>query len=256
MKKQNQYNIITVGAENVDQTGFFCYMSKPKSEGYKNKLNWLKDRFAEGMRIKMFELPNRGFIEYIPGEYAWRAVNAEGYMFIHCLWIVGKSKKKGLAGHLLNECIREVKDAGMNGVAMVTSEHVWLMGKKLLLKHGFESAEEQKPFNIMVKKFKDVPAPSFCGNFEQKANKFSEGFTVIYSDQCPYIPDSISVIQEFAAERGMKSKVVKLESCEDVREITPSPYGLFSVVYNGKLLAYHYLLPKDLVKIFGEPSES
>jgi hypothetical protein len=256
MADQKKYKIINVNAHNVNQTGFFCYMSKPKSEGYVKKLNWLKDRFAEGMRIKMLELPERGFIEYIPGEYAWRAVNATGYMFIHCLWIVGKSKKKGLAGVLLDECIRDAKEAGMNGVAMVTSERVWLMSKKLLLKHGFESVEEQKPFNLMVKKFNNSPAPFFCKNWEQKANQFGEGFTVIYSDQCPYIPDSISVIQEFAAERGMKSKVVKLESSEDVREITPSPYGLFSVVYNGKLLAYHYLLPKDLIKIFGESLES
>jgi N-acetylglutamate synthase-like GNAT family acetyltransferase len=253
MAAKKKYKIININAHNVDQTGFFCYMSKPKSEGYKKKLNWLKDRFAEGMRIKMFELPDRGFIEYIPGEYAWRAVNAEGYMFIHCLWIVGKSKKKGLASILLDECIRDAKAAGLNGVAMVTSERVWLMGKRLLLKHGFESVEEQAPFNLMVKQFKDVSAPSFCGNFEQKATKFGEGFTVFYSDQCPYISDAISVIQKFATERGKKSNVVKLENSEDVREITPSPYGLFSVVYDGKLLAYHYLLPKDLVKMLDEP---
>jgi hypothetical protein len=32
------------------------------------------------------------FIEYIPGEQAWRAVHADGYLLIHCLWVVGKSK--------------------------------------------------------------------------------------------------------------------------------------------------------------------
>lgn len=79
-----EHNLINVNSENVEKTGFFCYMSKRKAEGYQRKLSWLKDRFAEGMRIKMLELPQRGFIEYIPGEYAWRAVNAEDYMFIHC----------------------------------------------------------------------------------------------------------------------------------------------------------------------------
>jgi hypothetical protein len=38
-------------------------MSKKKAPGYKNKLDWLKGRFAEGLKIKMLELPNRGFIE-------------------------------------------------------------------------------------------------------------------------------------------------------------------------------------------------
>ncbi len=60
--------IIDVHSENVDKTGFFCFMSKRKSEGYQRKLRWLKGRFAEGMRIKMLALPERGFIEYIPGE--------------------------------------------------------------------------------------------------------------------------------------------------------------------------------------------
>ena len=89
--------ITTVTKENVDSEGFFCYMSKPKSEGYRNKLDWLKARFDEGLVIKKLNLPERGFIEYIPGEFAWRPVYAPEYMFIHCLWIVGKSKGKGYA---------------------------------------------------------------------------------------------------------------------------------------------------------------
>ena len=119
MAEGQNIKIIDVNANNVEQTGFFCYMSKRKTEGFQRKLRWLKARFAEGMRIKMFELPERGFIEYIPSEYAWRAVDAKGYMFIHCLWVVGKSKGKGLAGVLLEECINDAKQSGMNGVAMV-----------------------------------------------------------------------------------------------------------------------------------------
>ncbi|MBN2092743.1 GNAT family N-acetyltransferase [candidate division KSB1 bacterium] len=250
-KEQNK--IIDVNTDNVDKTGFFCFMSKRKSEGFQRKLNWLKARFAEGMKIKMLELPERGFIEYIPGEYAWRAVNASGYMFIHCLWVVGKSRSKGYAGVLLNECINDAKQAGMKGVAMVTSERVWLVGKEILQKHGFESVDEIDPFNLMVLKFNDSPTPTFSGNWEQKASRFGEGLTVIRSDQCPYIPDATNTIQDFAKKRQISFKVHQLNSSEDVRELTPSPYGIFSVVFDGKLLAYHYLLPKDLEKIFVSP---
>ena len=130
--------IIDVDEANVDSQGFFCYMSKKKSEGYRRKLGWLKRRFAEGMKIKLLELPDRGFIEYIPGEYAWRKVDAKGYMFVHCLWIVGRSKGKGYATALLRECIRDAKKAKMRGVALMTSEANWLIGKRLMEKHGFE----------------------------------------------------------------------------------------------------------------------
>jgi len=69
-------NIIEVNAANVAQTGFFCYMSKKKAPGYGLKSRWLEKRFAEGLQIRMIELPERGFIEYLPGEYAWRAIEA------------------------------------------------------------------------------------------------------------------------------------------------------------------------------------
>jgi hypothetical protein len=44
--------IIDVNKNNVVEKGFFCNMSKKKSEGYQRKLRWLKKRFAEGMKIK------------------------------------------------------------------------------------------------------------------------------------------------------------------------------------------------------------
>jgi hypothetical protein len=62
--------IIDVNDKNVDDVGFFCYMSKRKSVGYKRKLEWFRARFSEGMKIKLLELPDRGFIEYLRGSKA------------------------------------------------------------------------------------------------------------------------------------------------------------------------------------------
>ncbi len=66
-KTESLPQIIDVTSANIDKCGFFCFMSKKKSESYQRKLNWLKARFSEGMRIKLLTLPERGFIEYIPG---------------------------------------------------------------------------------------------------------------------------------------------------------------------------------------------
>jgi N-acetylglutamate synthase-like GNAT family acetyltransferase len=256
MRAGKNFNIIDVNSNNVGQTGFFCFMSKRKAEGFRFKLNWLKQRFAEGMRIKMFELPERGFIEYIPGEYAWRTVKAQGYMMIHCLWVVGKSKGKGLGGVLIEECIKDAKASGMKGVAMVTSEKVWLVGKKMLLKHGFESVEQAPPtFNLMVKKFVDAPSPTFSDNWEEKARRFGQGLTVIHSHQCPYIPDATNHVLKTAEELGIQSRVIELKSSQDVRKRAPSPYGVFSIVYDGRLLSYHYLLSKDLIPLIQRTKE-
>jgi hypothetical protein len=44
----------------------------------------------------------------------------------------------------------------------------------------------------------------------------------------------------------MKFKEIELKSSEQARKESPSPYGGFSIIYNRKLLSYHYLLPKDI----------
>ena len=54
-------NIIDVTPENVDETGFFCLMSRRKSDGYQRKLKWLHQRFEEGLRIKMID-SDRGVV--------------------------------------------------------------------------------------------------------------------------------------------------------------------------------------------------
>jgi len=246
-------NIVTVNEENVSKTGFFCYMSKRKTEGYQRKLRWLRDRFDEGMKIKMLDLKQggRGFIEYIPGDYAWRAVNAKEYMLIHCIWVAGKSKGKGYGSLLLNECIRDAKKAGMKGVAIVTSEGNWLVGKKFLQKNGFESVDQYPPFELMVRKFNNAPSPSFSGDFEQKLRRYGEGLTIIRSDQCPYVDAGVRAALEAGNELGIRTQVVELKGAEDVRQLSPSPYGVFHIVYDGKLLNYHVMPKKELMENIG-----
>ena len=48
-----QAEIRTFDDSNVDDLGFFCYKSKPRTEGYKRKLAWLDGRFREGMKIRI-----------------------------------------------------------------------------------------------------------------------------------------------------------------------------------------------------------
>jgi len=89
--------VVCIDAGNVAQHGFFCYKSKRKSEGYRRKLHWLEQRFSEGMKIRIVYESGRciGFIEYIPGEFAWRAVHAQDYMVIHCHGLLAGPRGKG-----------------------------------------------------------------------------------------------------------------------------------------------------------------
>lgn len=249
MEAKHKVEVVDVTKDNVEETGFFCCMSKEKSEGYQRKLRWLRVRFEEGLQIKMLKLPERGFIEYILGEYAWRPVSAKGYMFIHCIWVVGKSRGKGYATYLLHECIKDAKVSRMKGVAMVTSEGNWLIGKKLLNKHGFESADQAPPsFNLMVKKFGRARSPSFNNSWGRKQKKLGKGLLVYRTDQCPYLDDATNIMLATAEELGIKGKVIELRTNEEVCEKSPSAYGVFGAVYDKALLSYEYLLKKEIMK--------
>lgn len=247
------FELITVDASNVDQHGFFCYMSKRKSPGYRQKRQWLEARFTEGLKLHMVhEIGGRtvGFIEYTPGEHAWRAVHAPGYLVIHCLWVVGKGKGKGYGSHLLQTCLQDARAQGKHGVVMVTTNRVWLAKKAIFLKNGFVETEQAPPsFQLLVHRFDDAPLPSFPTDWEARQARFGAGLTVVRTPQCPYVEDGVASILQFAQEKGIPARVVEPQSAQEVQETSPSAYGVFGVVFDGKLLAYHYLQRKDFEKL-------
>jgi len=235
--------IIGLKPENIAEYPAVCFLN-PKNEGYLIKLKWLKERFSEGLKIKQLYLEGEskciGFIEYVPGEFAWRAVDAKGYIFIHCIWITpNKNKGKGYASLLINECIKDAKKEGKYGVAVVTSEGSFMAGKEFFLKNGFESVASAKPsFELMVKALKKGPLPKFK-DWEKQLGKY-KGLNIIYSNQCPWIARFINEIDEIVKEKKLILKITKLKNAKQAQN-APSIYASFSLVYNGKLLADHYI---------------
>jgi len=137
--------IVTLDSENCTVYGCPCFLN-PKHEGHLKKIEWLKTRFSEGLTIKQLFIEDEkrpvGFIEYVPGEYAWRAVDAEGYLFIHCIWVsLNKHKEQGYGSLLVEECLEDARREGRYGVAVVTSAGPFIAGKELFLKNGLEIVE-------------------------------------------------------------------------------------------------------------------
>lgn len=240
--------IVSVDANNVDELGFFCYKSKPKSVGYGQKLDWLRQRLAEGMRIKILYEDKRsvGFIEYLPGEFAWRAVHAPGYFLIHCIWVVGRAKNHGYGRRLLEQCLEDARQAGAHGVAAVTTSRAWLADKRLFLKAGFEVVDQALPsFDLLVRRFDDAPLPAFPIDWPERLARCGSGLTVIRADQCPYVEDATQAVVELGREYGAEARVVRLTSAQEVQASAPTAYGVFQIVYDGGLVCYHYLSRKE-----------
>lgn len=241
------YEIISVDADNVSKRGFFCYMSKPKTPGYRQKRLWLEQRFAEGLKIKIIhEIGGRdvGFIEYLPGEYAWRAVQARDCLVIHCLWVVGK----GYGARLIQECLQDARQQGKQGVVKVASDRVWLAGPKIFLENGFVEVDQAPPFRLLVHRLAPGPDPVFPGDWDERARSFGAGLTVIRTPQCPYIENAATEVIETANALGIPARAVELQTAQEVQRLSPTPYGVFAILLDGHLLAYYYLTRDEIAK--------
>jgi hypothetical protein len=82
-----EYEIADTNAENIGDYSL-CRYKNVNNDGHRRKSDWLKKRYPEGLRYKVLrsrEFGDIGMIEYVPGNHAWRPVEAEGYLVIHCL---------------------------------------------------------------------------------------------------------------------------------------------------------------------------
>jgi len=236
------FQIIDANAANLGQFGMCGYKNK-KHIGFQRKLEWLAKRFDEGMKYKLLvdSTGNAlGGIEYIPAEYAWRPVNANGYMFIHCIYIMKKNAQaKGFGKQLINACIDDARSQGKNGVALIARKGSWMAGVSIFEKLGFKVTESARPdFKLMALKLDDEAClPRFSGNWIKELQQYNDGLTIITSDQCPYVVKSVSEIIEVAeSEYKITPKVVHIEDSEQAKKV-PCAFGCFCIIYKGKVVA-------------------
>jgi len=234
-----EYEIVDTNAENISSCSF-CGYKDANSLGHRRKTDWLKERYAEGLRFKVLrqrEFGDIGMIEYAPGNHAWRPVEAEGYLVIHCLMVNGKHKGKGLGTLLLDSCLRDARKNRCRGVAVVTSSDSFMARSDFFIKAGFVSVECSPPYELLVKKLRRAaPDPRFIVDRERLLKRHKNGLTILAADQCPMVPKWVAEIAEVSRTLGLKPKVVRVRSAEASREL-PTPYGMFCILYDGKLMA-------------------
>ncbi len=238
----DKVTIIDATPSTVHQYGM-CGYKDLKNPGYKKKVEWVKKRFQEGMRYKILHSAEKGAIgaiEYIPGEFAWRPVQANGFMFVHCLFIIPKKyKAQGWGKKLIEACVEDAKTAGMQGVAVVCRKGTWMASRDIFISSGFEVADKAPlDFELLVLKFnKDSKNPSFIKRTFPE--KYKKGLHMITSDQCPYIEKARVEIGE-AAKRdfNIELNIIELNSSKEAQQ-SPCSFGTFCMIYNGKIIADH-----------------
>jgi len=211
--------IITLTKDNLEKEHICCAISSNKDCQVASKKQWLYKRFDDGLVFKKCDVRGKCFIEYIPAEKAWAPIDADGYMYINCLWVSGKllvmlSSKKKLP---------------------------FLSDPKFLRYKGFVLADIAEPFyELLYLPFEEnLQNPRFKDHV--KEFKISiEGFVLYFTNQCPFTAKYVPLIENIAKQKGIEFKSIRIETMEQAQN-APAPFTTYSLFHNGELLTNEIL---------------
>lgn len=237
--------LIDLTPENIANYGVCGYKDVKKQVELRRKIDWCSVYYTKGLRIKALISDTgsyQGMIEYMPGEIAHRPVNANGYLFIQCVFVGFKNefKGKGFATSLLNEVVSEARKQGSTGVAVVTRAGSFMANKNLFLKNGFRVVDTAKPdFELLVLKFDEsAENPSFKPGLNENQEMYSKGLFILRSPQCPYTEKNVNAILETSRNLKLKPILIELNDVGDVQN-SPCAFGSFCIIFNGEIIAHH-----------------
>ncbi len=245
--------IITIDRNNIDQEHICCAIGndKPNQNRAQTKKDWMKNEFDNGLVFKRFDQRGKLFIEYTPIENIWKPIKGKNYMAINCLWVSGQFKGKGLSTQLLDRCIEDAKLKEKDGIVVVSSDKVkpFLTDKKFYLKHGFEIADTAPPyFELLVLKFNEkAENPTFSDNAKSGTCINKNGFTFIYSNQCPFMEEYVAILSEVTKRNEIAFETIKLQNFKEAQEMG-SPFGTLGIYFNGEFQTHELMSEKKFEK--------
>ena len=244
-------NYVRITKGNIDKEHICCAMSGKQSLV---KKEWMKRRFDEGLVFYRSEQRGKCFIEYIPAENAWVPIEADGYIYIDCLWIAGEMKGHGYANDLLGECISDAAAQAKKGLCMLSAEgrkREFLSDPKFLAYKGF-SVADVSDCGINLAYLPLVPGaepPKFkeCAK-HPKINE--DGFVLYYTDQCPFTYYWVPRVQEAAKEHGIPLKTVHITDKETAQS-SPAPVTTYALFRDGKFVTHAIQSDKKFLALAG-----
>lgn len=236
-------DLVRVTSDNIENEHICCAVSNNKDIQVLSKKKWLSERFSEGLVFLKGNIRGKCFIEYIPAEYAWAPVDADGYMYIDCFWVSGRFKGQGNANLLLEECIKDSREKGKLGLCVLSSlkKMPFLSDPEYLKYKGFRSADTAEPYFelLYLPFFESSPKPCFFS--QAKSPHIDEkGFVLYYTHQCPYTAKYVPLIESIAKEKNISFKTVFIDSLKDAKN-SPAAVTTYALFYDGNFVTNEIL---------------
>ena len=244
---------IRVTKDNLENEHICCAISNNKDVQVSSKKSWLADRFDEGLVFLKSVERGKCFIEYIPAENAWVPIDADGYMYIDCLWVSGSLKGHGYSTDLLNACIEDSREKGKKGLCILCAakKKPFLADPKFLKYKGFSVCDEaDNGIQLWYLPFEaDARMPKFreCAKHPHVDEK---GYVLYYTNQCPFNAKYVPIVEQTAAENNIPFRSVHIDS-RDAAQSAPTPVTNYALFYDGEYLTNEQMNDKKFLKLIG-----
>ncbi len=242
---------IRVTKENLEKEHICCAISNNKDAQVSSKKAWLSDRFDEGLVFLKSAERGKCFIEYIPAENAWIPIEADGYMYIDCLWVSGSFKGHGYSSDLLNACIEDSKEKGKKGLCILgAAKKIPFLSDPKFLKHkGFEVCDEaDNKIQLWYLPFeKDEYKPRFreCARHPHIEES---GYVLYYTSQCPFNAKYVPVLEQTAKENNIPFHAIHIKSRQEAQN-APTPITNYALFCDGEYVTNEQMNDKKFLKL-------
>lgn len=242
---------IKLTLENLENEHICCAISGKKDPQVLSKKQWLRERIEEGLVFLKADIRGKCFIEYIPAEYAWVPISAEGYMHINCFWVSGSCKGQGYGNELLEQCIADAKAKGKRGLTVISSPKKlpFLSDPKYLAHKGFVIADTAEPyFTLMYLPFSQEESIPGFKQHVKKPTIQKQGFVLYYTGGCPFTTKYVPVIENAAKERKISFEKICIDGRKAAQN-APAAWTNYALFYNGEFLTNEILSDKKFMNL-------
>ena len=245
---------IRITKENIDNEHICCAISNNNDIQVASKKAWLRMCFDDGLVFLKSTERGKCFIEYIPAENAWNPVDADGYMYIDCLWVSGSFKGHGYSNDLLNACIEDSKAKDKKGLCILSSakKKPFLSDPKYLKYKGFSVCDEaDNGIQLWYLPFEnDVAIPKFkpcarCPHTDEN------GIVIFYTNQCPFNAKYIPILEEIAKDKNIELHTVHLATKYEAQN-APTPITTYAVFKDGEYITNEQMNDNRFLKLIDE----
>ena len=242
---------IRITKDNLEKEHICCAISNNRDVQVSSKKAWLSGRFDEGLVFLKSTERGKCFIEYLPAEAAWNPIDADGYLYIDCLWVSGSMKGHGYANDLLAACVEDAKAQGKKGLCILSAakKKPFLADPKFLKYKGFTVADEaDNGIQLWYLPFSpDAEKPEFkaCA---AHPHVDEPGYVLFYTNQCPFNAKYVPIVEETAKAHDIPFRAIRLESREAAQS-APTPVTTYALFLDGAYVTNEQMNDTKFLKL-------